>query len=167
MVNTKLVNDIETTFDNLVTELFKFDEASLNETPFNGSWTAGQTTEHIIVCGSGIPDSQTTEANRAYDEKEQAIRDLFLNFDLKFEADPSLSPREGEYKKDELVNKIIKIKSHLKNISETTDLKALCMDMEFPSFGFLTRYEWLRFILYHTQRHTYQIRNIGSCLANA
>ena len=71
------------------------------------------------------------------------------------------------HRKDTLVQKIKEIRNHLKNIAETSDLTTLCVDMEFPSFGQLTRYEWLRFILFHTQRHTRQIVNIGKHLANA
>lgn len=162
-----LIRDIENTFDTLLNELSKFDAKTLNKVPFERSWTAGQTAEHIIICGSGIPDSQTTRANRAYDEKVKPIKDLFLNFALKFEADPSLEPGSASHAKDELVQKIKEIKDHLKIIAETSDLAALCKDMEFPSFGFLTRFEWLRFIIYHTQRHTRQIRNIGKYLMDA
>ncbi|MDC7999921.1 DinB family protein [Aequorivita todarodis] len=163
MENAKkiLIRDIENTFDTLLDELSKFEKKTLNEVPFEGSWTAGQTVEHIIICGSGIPDLHTTETNRPYDEKVEAIKDLFLNFDLKFKADPSLEPRSTSHTKDGLVQKIKEIKDHLKNIAETKELKALCEDMEFPSFGFLTRYEWLRFILFHTQRHIHQLKNIG------
>ncbi|MCM4164635.1 MULTISPECIES: DinB family protein [unclassified Arenibacter] len=162
-----LNRDIENAFNTLLDELSKFDEETLNQVPLERSWTAGQTAEHIIICGSGIPDTKTTVANRAYDEKVNALRDLFLNFELKFEADPSIVPGPPPHRKDTLVQKIKEIRNHLKNIAETSDLTTLCVDMEFPSFGQLTRYEWLRFILFHTQRHTRQIVNIGKHLANA
>lgn len=55
----ELIIAIETTFGHLIDELSKFDESTLNQIPFEGSWTAGQTAEHIIICGSGIPDAQT------------------------------------------------------------------------------------------------------------
>jgi hypothetical protein len=149
-----------------VNELSGFRDTTLNQVPFEGSWTAGQTAEHIIICGSGIPDARTAETDRAHDEKVDALKELFLNFDMKFKADPALEPRSASHKKDEQVHQIRNIKDHLKTIAETTDLEALCQEMEFPSLGFLTRYEWLRFIVYHTQRHTHQIRNIGKYLVN-
>ncbi len=160
-VRNDLTRDIETTFDNLITELSKFDEDALNQVPFEGSWTAGQTAEHIIICGSGIPDTQTTKANRASDEKVEVIKELFLNFDLKFETDPSIAPGQPPHDKQLLLNKIMEIKEILKIIADTKSLEELCLDMELPTFGNLTRYEWLRFILFHTQRHTHQILVIG------
>ncbi len=167
MEKENLTKDIESTFRKLSDELSEFDETTLNKVPFEGSWTAGQTAEHIIICGSGIPDSKTTKANRPHDEKVEAVKDLFLNFDLKFETDPSIAPGPPPHDKDTLIQKIKEIKDHLKSIAVTTDLEALCKDMELPTFGLLTRYEWLRFILFHTQRHTHQIVTIGKHLANA
>lgn len=162
----ELIIAIETTFGHLIDELSKFDDSTLNQIPFEGSWTAGQTAEHIIICGSGIPDAKTTKTSRPYDEKVKPIKDLFLDYELKFKADPSLEPRSSIHKRDELVQKIKKIKEHHKNSAVTLDLEFLCEDMEFPSFGYLTRYEWLCFILFHTQRHTHQITTIGESLTN-
>lgn len=167
MKKESLVKDIGTTFEALLKELSKFNEDTFNEVPSKGAWTVGQTTEHIIICGSGIPDSRTSRASRPFDEKEEAIKELFLDFDQQFKAGALLEPQSPSHKKNELVQKIKKIKDHLMGVAETSDLEALCKDMEFPSFGFLTRYEWLRFIVYHTQRHTRQIRNIGKHLAKA
>lgn len=160
----ELIVAIENTFGQLKGELSKFDDGSLNQIPFEGSWTAGQTAEHIVICGSGIPDAQTSVTNRPYDKKVEAIKELFLNFDLKFETDPSLAPGPPPHNKEELLEKIGKIKAHLKDVAQTTDLEALCEDMELSSFGFLTRHEWLRFIMFHTQRHTHQISSIGKRL---
>lgn len=159
-----LIQAIKTTFVTLILELSKFDQERLNQVPFEGSWTAGQAAEHIIICGDGIPDSKTTTADRAYDEKVGALKELFLNFEIKFEADPSIAPEQGPHDKDALLQKIVGIKSNLENVAKTTDLTFLCEDMEFPSFGLLTRHEWLYFILFHTQRHTNQIISIGKHL---
>lgn len=161
-----LKRNIEITFDNLISELSMFDEYSLNQVPFEGSWTAGQTAEHIIICGSGLPDTQTTEANRAHDEKVQAVKELFLNFDIKFETAPSIAPGSPPHDKQMLVNKIKEIKEILKTIADTKPLEELCLDMQLPTFGNLTRYEWLRFILFHTQRHTHQVSVIGKKTIN-
>ena len=161
-----LIKDIDITFDTLRGELSKFDEKTLNQSPFAGSWTAGQVAEHIVICGSGIPDSQTTETDRPFDEKANAIKELFLNFELKFETDPSIAPGTPPHNGEELLQKIKATKLHLEEETKTKELKALCKDMELPTFGLLTRYEWLRFILFHTQRHTHQIVGIGKHLAS-
>lgn len=163
----ELVQGIEKTFDTLLDELSKFDAKTLCKAPFEGSWTAGQTTEHVIICGSGIPDSRTIDADRPYDEMVEPLKKLFLDYSIRFEADPSLLPRSESHIMDELVLQVNTIKGQLKGIAATSDLKAVCLDMEFPSFGLLTRHEWLWFIMFHTQRHTHQIKNIGKHLASA
>jgi hypothetical protein len=42
----------------------------------------------------------------------------------------------------------------------------LCMEFDFPGFGHLTRYEWLKFIVFHTQRHIHQLKQIKNALVN-
>jgi hypothetical protein len=156
----KLVQDIGSTFDILVKEISKFSGESINKVPFDGSWTAGQVTEHIMICGRGIPDNKTTEADRPYDENVAAIKALFLNYDMKFKTDASIAPGPPLHDREALLQNIKEIKERLETVAKTTDLEALCKDMELPTFGYLTRYEWLRFILFHTERHVHQIRNI-------
>jgi hypothetical protein len=161
-----LIKDIESTFGRLIGQLSDFNVETLNKVPFEGSWTAGQTAEHIIICGSGIPDSQTTEVTRRYDEKVATIKKMFLNFEVKFETDPSIAPGPPPHDLDKTIQKIREIRDHLKTVAANADLEALCEDMELPTFGLLTRYEWLRFILFHTQRHTHQITGIKSIISN-
>lgn len=162
----RLAADIEDTFEELVREISKFGEAAFNRQPFPGSWTAGQTAEHIVICGSGIPDRKTETAGRAYDEKVDALKKLFLNFDLKFKADPSLAPGPGPHNKAAILRKIRKMKTHLTTIATNQDLAMLCQDLKFPNLGFLTRYEWISFIKFHTKRHTRQIVKISQALNN-
>jgi hypothetical protein len=159
--NQILAMEIEETFEELANAISEIKDNSFNDQPFPGSWTAGQTAEHIIICGSGIPDRNTEASGRDYNQKVNQLKELFLNFDLKFEAAPSLTPGPGPYDKGDTIGKIRKIKTHLKTIAAKEDLEALCIDMEFPTFGLLTRYEWLSFINFHTKRHTRQIINIA------
>jgi hypothetical protein len=156
----QLKTDIHTTFATLRSLLDKFSEVQLNTIPFEGSWTAGQVAEHIIICGSGIPDSKTEPTQRSPNDLIKPVSDLFLNFDIKFQADPALEPRQTHHSKEAIRDTIAEIeKTHLRTAAES-DLEALCIDMEFATFGYMTRYEWLRFVLVHTQRHTRQIESI-------
>ena len=155
----QLVDEIENTFSKLNVVLGGFHDKELNQSPNEGGWTGGQTAEHIIICGSGIPDDHTSEPGRPFDEKVQPLKELFLDFESKFQADPSLEPGPGPHRTEDLSRRLAGIRDSLKEIAETKDLQALCMDMEFPGFGYLTRHEWLWFICVHTQRHTRQIEN--------
>lgn len=159
-IRTALAVDISATFQQLSTLLSDFGQEALNKVPFEGSWTAGQVAEHIIICGSAIPDKQTKVSGRPFDEKAASVAELFLNFDMKFEADPFLHPKQAVHHKEEVLQKLQKMEVRHKATAEMADLQALCLDMELPGFGHLTRYEWLRFVLVHTQRHTRQIERI-------
>jgi hypothetical protein len=155
-----VINEIENTFSRLTAALSKFSKDQLNRIPFEGSWTAGQVTEHIIKSIGGIPDQKTTASNRPHNEKIEAIREMFLNFQLKFKTAPFLEPQQNVHDLQVLLTDLDSLKEAHLEAARTKDLTALCLDMELPTFGFLTRYEWLRFMMVHTQRHTQQIENI-------
>ena len=154
-----LVNDINKTIDDLVEVILNTDDKHLDAAVTENSWSVGQVVEHIIICGSGIPDTKTEAASRPPDEKVPILKDIFLNMNEKYKADPSLSPRSNRHDKNELSMQVDRMRANLIQIVKEKDLSLLCLDMEFPSIGFLTRYEWIRFILFHTQRHTIQARN--------
>ncbi|WOK09614.1 DinB family protein [Imperialibacter roseus] len=156
----QLKTDIHTTFATLSSLLDKFSDSQLNTVPFEGSWTAGQVAEHIIICGSGIPESKTEPAKRSPNDLVKPVSEMFLNFGIKFKTAPMLEPQQSHHSKKATLDTISEIeKTHLRTVANS-DLEALCMDMELPTFGYMTRYEWVRFVLVHTQRHTRQIENI-------
>lgn len=157
--------DIREVFDNVIQSVNSASNDELNEVPFEGSWTIGQVVQHIILCSGGVLDNQTKEAGRPYDEKVTELRSIFLDMGQKSEADPGVYPSMRMYKKQELVKQLESNKANLLGIIEERDLMQLSLDMEFPFMGYLTRYEWLAFICFHTQRHLNQMNNIRQRLA--
>ncbi len=85
----------------------------------------------------------------------------------KSKAAEAVTPNLPPHHKEDLLKKLAANRATLLTISAEKDLSQLCLGMEFPFMGYLTRYEWLRFVQVHTQRHLNQIRNIGARLANA
>lgn len=162
-----LSKDIDATFTRLYEALSALDDETINHIPFAGSWTAGQVSEHIIKSISGIPDSKTTEPRRFHDQKVLPVKELFLNMDLKFVADAFLTPAAPPHDKDKLLETLKNLQAQHQATAHTANLEVLCLDMELPTFGYLTRYEWLRFMLFHTQRHTQQILNIVASIHQA
>jgi DinB superfamily len=156
----ELRKELEHTYNELKAALCGFTDEGLNIIPFKGSWSAGQVAEHIIKATSGIPDQHTQFAGRVYNATDESIRSLFLNFSIKMKTPEFLEPESGTYSVGDLLSKIDNIRrTHMETVDQK-DLHALCLDFELPMFGKLTRYEWIKFICYHTQRHTQQIRNI-------
>lgn len=160
----EVINEIKTKFSALTTILDDFSEEEFNQVPLKGSWTVGQVAEHLIKSMSGIPDKETTSADRPYNEKVVPIKEMFLNMDVKFKTDPLLEPNKPPHQKFELINTLSELENYYLSLVQKIDLTALCLDNELPTFGYLTRYEWIRFMLLHMQRHTIQIKNIGLSL---
>lgn len=165
-ISKTITAELTETFDSMVNILANYKEKQINNRPFPGSWTAGQVTHHIILSSAGLPDKNVTIAGRPYDQKVESIRNLFLDFSQKSQAAKFIQPGEGVFVKEVLLTKLKANLAALIVVAQTRDLKALCPDVEVPGFGSLTRYEWLKLIVYHTQRHTQQLKNIHSVLKN-
>ncbi len=152
--------EIQTVFDAVIATLGAVAESSVDEVPFEGSWTIGQVAEHIIICSRGIPDSKYQHAERAYDEQVAELRNLFSDRSQKSKAAPEVYPKETSHSLPELIAQLRRNKEKLLQIANGKNLTALCLDMAFPFMGYLTRYEWLIFVCVHTQRHLHQITDI-------
>ncbi len=166
MKKEQLSQDISGVFDEVVQALSSAPPELFNRVPFEDSWTIGQVAEHIAICSGGIPDSHVKETERSYDENVEALRGIFLDMNQKAKADPAVEPHLPPHQKEELLEKINANKILLTKIINDRELSLLCLDMEFPFMGYLTRYEWLRFVQVHTQRHLNQIKNIRARLLN-
>jgi len=157
-----LEKTINNTFNELDNILFSFNDEQLNEIPFEGSWTAGQVTEHIIRSLGGVSRLMSGPAeptDRDPGEKIKTLEDLFLNFNIKMRSPDFILPEGTDHKKEELLRTLEQLKKETLEASKL-DLSLLCTGAEFPTFGQLTRLEWLHFFLAHTERHTHQLKNI-------
>ena len=160
-------SELRDTFEAVIGVLKPASAVEINEKPPTGGWSAGQIAEHIVLCSNGIPDSDTADAGRPFDEKVPVFEQFFADDSLKMEADESLHPRENQYDPDELIGQLRNIQQKLVHIANTRDLERLCLDMELPQLGHMTRYEWLHFIVHHTRRHTRQMQRTLGQIAGA
>jgi uncharacterized damage-inducible protein DinB len=168
-MKTTVQKNIVDTFKNLNEILSKFSEEELNAVPYQGSWTAGQVVQHIILADSGYPElfgGNTEKTTRKPDEKVKDIEGLFLNFNIKMDAPIFLKPEKKDYSKNALNLSLLKIESELLNSADTYDLTLTCLDFQVPGFDKFTIYEWLYFVISHTQRHTNQLHTIFKMLTN-
>ncbi len=164
-IDTSIISEqLEKTFSAFCSVLSKFTASQINEVSATGSWTAGQVAEHIIKATNGIPDSQIQKASRPYDEQVEKLRSLFLNMHIKMQSPDFIIPEVRSYNSNDLFRELENNKRWLINIINCKALDEVCMDFEVPTFGFLTRYEWIQFINFHVQRHTIQIEKILSIL---
>ncbi|WP_264538082.1 DinB family protein [Flavobacterium sp. N1736] len=159
----ELQKNIVETFKKLNAILSEFSESELNTVPYKGSWTGGQTAQHIILACSGYPDlfaGKTEKTTRKPDEKVKEIEALFLNFNTKMDSPDFIKPEIKDYNKNSLTLSLLTIESELLTASENFDLTLTCLDFEVPGFGKFTILEWVNFGLVHAQRHTKQLHDI-------
>lgn len=156
------------TIKELTEMLEAFSTEQLNKIPFPNRWTAGQVGDHLLKSyGSWkIFKGGTEFADRQYDENCKTLSDLFLNFNIKLIAENSDAtyPSDGYLEKENLILNIQTISDRIISFSSRNDLMVLCLDFEFPTFGYMTRFEWLHFYVVHTQRHIKQLKKIFNIL---
>lgn len=154
---------INTTINDLSLLLSSVNEEQINVVPFAGSWTAGQLSKHVLMSNLGfieIINGPYKETHRQSDEMVQKIKTDFLDFSTKGQSADNLKPPLIDYNKNELLISFETLKEKMNHVIEISDLTKTCTAFELPVYGFLTRWEALHFILYHTQRHIYQLKNI-------
>jgi hypothetical protein len=162
-MKTKLQKKITETFEQLYKILSSLSETELNTVPYEGSWTAGQVIQHLILASSGYPEmcsGPTEKTTREPDEKVKDIAALFLNFTIKMQSPEFIIPLDKKYNKNSLTLALQKIEEELLRVSETYDLTLTCLNSEIPTFGKFTIYEWINFSLIHIERHIKQLNTI-------
>jgi DinB superfamily len=156
----KLEQALTTTFDNFIAAFERFDAARINVKPGADSWTPAQVTTHIILSTDGVPDGTTRPLDREIDSLLPAIRPWWEDLNQKFQAPEVLQPDDQPRVKAEVLTELQRVKAKDLAILRQQDLTLICLDMELPSIGYLTRYEWLWFIEMHLRRHTFQLQNM-------
>lgn len=161
-----ILQDLTQTKAELLAAISAIDEYKFNTIPFEGSWTAGQLTDHLLKADdAGVLYAETQPSERPIDEKVQAISDIFLNFELKLTPPARIVPSNSNQDKQAMFNALGDAFDKLIEAAGTLDLSAICMAWVIPAFGPLTRLEFLWLYNVHTIRHIRQLKNIGVALA--
>ena len=140
--------------------IFREDESALNIVPFTDSWTAAQLAVHVTKSNKAIASALTMSgepAKRNADDGVQRLKDMFLNFEVKFNSPEFIKPEDRKYSKEEVVTNLNKSIAQLKALREKANLFEI---ISIPPFGEITKLELLHFVVYHTQRHIHQLKNI-------
>lgn len=157
-----LDQDIRHTFHEVKKVLALFNNDNLNKVPFEGSWTAAQVAEHMILAlsrSTALFTGPIAVTDRDPSEKIKIIEDIFLDMEKKFKSPEFILPSNDLHTKEELIATFDHIEKDL--LAHTGgDLTGTCTLFELPGMGHLTKDEWLHFYLAHTQRHTQQLKNI-------
>jgi hypothetical protein len=161
---TKELNkEFNDTFDELSKTISSFTDENFNTIPFEGSWTGAQTVEHIVKSASGIREvlnGPVEKTDRKADEKVDMLKKTFLDFNTKFTSPEFIEPSKDKHSKKEFLDSISNLKESANKLMEEKDLNNLYTLFSLPGSGEFTGIEWFHFVMYHTQRHTHQLKNI-------
>jgi hypothetical protein len=138
----------------------RLDKSEVNSVPYKGSWTAGMLFRHVsksLNAMSGAMRKEGRPVERDAGEKIPVLRETFLDFSTKLKSPDFIVPEDGPYEKkaisDELNNSLMQFKES----SVDANLSDL---VEGLPLGDITKLEILHFVLYHTQRHKFQMKRI-------
>ena len=161
--------DFFASLDKTTTELLQLisstDSKIINTVPSGSdrtkdSWTAAQLATHVTKSNKAIAqalDMEGKTAERNPGERVRELKAMFLNFNTKFQSPEFLRPKRENYLKETLVADLKKSIDHLMETGGRINLSEI---ISLPAFGEITKLELLYFVLYHTQRHIHQLKNI-------
>ncbi|MEP7251826.1 MAG: DinB family protein [Ginsengibacter sp.] len=162
--NTMDVDEVLSAIKKTSEELFELisstNDSNFNLIPFPGSWTFAQVLSHITksnVAMLQVLNMDGKTAQRNVSERVPELESTFLNYSLKFQSPAFILPGSETFEVASLVD-ILK-KSIIKIQSAAAKTNAAGM-VTLPALGEITKYELLHFVLYHTQRHIHQLKNI-------
>lgn len=129
----------------------------INKSPNSCGWSAGQVISHITKASqSSFLGANGEVCNRDIGEKLAELEQTFLNFDIKMKSPDFILPDLKNFTKDECIQNITQCFQSL--IDAVGDSK---MDEILNSpLGVLTKWEIANFVIFHSKRHLYQLKNI-------
>lgn len=166
-MNEKIQQDYDQAIDSFLESMRQIETSVFNKIPFEGSWTAGELAQHVILSAGGFAgmlNGPTKETQGAPDERVAMLKQIFLDFKTKMKSPDFILPESRDYDKDELISKLKKIKKETDDAIGKNDLALTFTGFELPTMGFLTGIEAVTFVTVHTLRHTHQMKNIAAAL---
>ena len=160
--------EMDETKNNLFKIISSFPEEHFNKIPFEDSWTAAQVSEHILKSVSGVLEmlyATTKPTERQTNEKAEAIKAIFSDLSIKMKSPEFVLPGNSPIEKENILTVLKDTMDKMIEAIKTLNLSETCTAFVLPGFGEFTRAEWIYFAMYHTQRHTHQLKNIYERMA--
>ncbi|NCU02771.1 MAG: DinB family protein [Chitinophagaceae bacterium] len=159
-----LINNYELVTTELLNLLQSFDEKSLNHKPGPGRWSMAQVADHISLSNNSIARAlllRGQPVDRDPGERIDELKSIFLDFNERYEAPGFIVPTKDIYNPALLINEFqASVAEIMKRMYENT-LDEL---INHPAFGNISKFEIMHFVLFHTQRHLKQVKEIIASL---
>jgi hypothetical protein len=164
MNQEQLFHVVDRITSEFVEMISSFSDEEINEVPFEGSWTAAQVADHVRKSNNGIAQSlqlKGRSAERNATERVKELKAVFLDFELKFRSPQFILPGQTSYIKGELIERLKRSIDRIKQERMNVDLSEI---IDLTALGTISKTELLHFVVYHTQRHIHQLKNIFTTL---
>ena len=165
-INTEqLFTALDDTWNELIIRVSDNSYAA-NEIPFDGSWTIAQLATHITKSNKAITQGMYMNGKPADRDPEAGVPDLkkmFLDFERKFPSPDFIVPEERDYIREDVISSLT---NSINNLKDDRSNQNLFEVINMKIFGEVTKLELLHFVLYHTQRHVHQLKNIQKAFKN-
>lgn len=140
------------------------DDDSVNNVPYEGSWTAPQLLRHVtksIDAMAKAMEQRSQPATRNPGERIPQLKGIFLDFSKKLTQPDFIIPEDKVYEKQSAIDELIASFNRFKESAAHVNESDLMVDLP---IGPITKLEIIHFVLYHTQRHLYQMKKICGAL---
>ena len=137
-------------------------EEQINKVPFKNSWTAAQLLAHVLKSVAGMAAAIGKPGKPAHREPTKRVIELkqvFLDVTKKLPSPEIVVPEQKNYYKHELIKELQSRLKKLKEVTATADVSEIAEGLP---FGEISKTEILHFLVYHSQRHLYQMNKIAN-----
>ena len=126
-------------------------------------WTAAEIIEHLLLVETSVnkqfggPSGVT---QREVDKKVEIVKNLFEDDRRQYDSPAVFIPSKGEKNKMEMLEKLLEERRQLALLASRFDLTETLLAFKHPYLGAFTRYEWIYFVILHSNRHLLQLKKI-------
>jgi hypothetical protein len=156
----ELLLEFEAATNAIIEKVAALSQSAINKVPFSGSWTAAQVIEHLCKSDQAMIQAlngPVQPTSRPPDKMVDNLRAIFLDFSTQLPAPEFIIPSNETFDKENLIATFKSGRGEIGKAIQTLDLTATC---HMPIFGKPTRMELIAFVIFHTMRHTNQVKNI-------
>lgn len=156
----ELLPEFEAATNAIVEKVAALSQSAINTVPFSGSWTAAQVIEHLCKSDQAMIQAlngPVQSTSRPPDEMIENLRGIFLDFSTRLPSPEFIIPSNETFDKENLIGTFKAGRREIGKAIQTLDLTAT---VHMPIFGKPTRMEIIAFVIFHTMRHTNQVKNI-------
>ena len=151
---------LDEVWEELLNLVSSTNEAMFNKIPFAGSWTVAQLATHITKSNFGMVKAFEMEGKAPTRDPSEGVarmRNIFLDFTRKYQSPEFILPETKVFDKESVVGDL---KRSIEGLQQKENGYALSEMLQVQIFGEVSRFELFHFILFHTQRHLRQLKNI-------